>query len=143
MRKIILCRGIQGSGKSFFAKQWVLEDPDNRVRFNNDDIRNMLGKYWMPAREGVVLAMKRAFLASAMSFGYDIVIDNMNLNPNEVQFYINFVAHHNNPQGVIPDAVREEYEIVFKDFPTPLEECIEKGFKKRESNWREGYSADL
>ena len=44
MSKIILCRGIQGSGKTTWAKQWVLEDPEHRVRFNNDDIRNMLGK---------------------------------------------------------------------------------------------------
>lgn len=45
MAKIILCRGIQGSGKTTWAKQWTLEDPEHRVRFNNDDIRNMLGKY--------------------------------------------------------------------------------------------------
>lgn len=51
MPKIILCRGIQGSGKTTWAKQWVLEDPEHRVRFNNDDIRNMLGKYWVPSRE--------------------------------------------------------------------------------------------
>ena len=42
MAKIVLCRGIQGSGKTTWAKQWVLEDPEHRVRFNNDDIRNML-----------------------------------------------------------------------------------------------------
>lgn len=41
MPKIILCRGIQGSGKSTWARKWVLEDPEHRVRFNNDDIRNM------------------------------------------------------------------------------------------------------
>lgn len=54
MAKIILCRGIQGSGKTTWAKQWVLEDPEHRVRFNNDDIRNMLGKYWVPSREEIV-----------------------------------------------------------------------------------------
>ena len=31
MPKIILCRGIQGSGKTTWAKQWVLEDPEHRV----------------------------------------------------------------------------------------------------------------
>lgn len=55
MSKIILCRGIQGLGKTTWAKQWVLEDPEHRVRFNNDDIRNMLGKYWVPSREHLVI----------------------------------------------------------------------------------------
>ena len=52
--KIILCRGIQGSGKTTWARKWVLEDPEHRVRFNNDDIRNMLGKYWVTSRETLV-----------------------------------------------------------------------------------------
>lgn len=34
MPKIILCRGIQGSGKTTWAKQWVLEDPEH-LEFKN------------------------------------------------------------------------------------------------------------
>ena len=83
MAKIVLCRGIQGSGKTTWAKQWVLEDPEHRVRFNNDDIRNMLGKYWVPSREGLIKDLKGLFLCEAMSYKFDIVIDNMNLNPKE------------------------------------------------------------
>lgn len=49
-RKLILCRGIQASGKSTWAKAWAKEDPEHRVRFNNDDIRNMLGEYWVQRR---------------------------------------------------------------------------------------------
>ena len=74
MSKIILCRGIQGSGKTTWAKQWVLEDPEHRVRFNNDDIRNMLGKYWIPSRELLVRALKIQFIATSMKMGYDIVL---------------------------------------------------------------------
>lgn len=66
MAKIILCRGIQGSGKTTFAKQWVLEDPEHRVRFNNDDIRNMLGKYWVPSREDLVKNLKHTFLCTVV-----------------------------------------------------------------------------
>jgi predicted kinase len=32
MPKIILCRGIQGSGKTTWAKQWALEDPEEAIR---------------------------------------------------------------------------------------------------------------
>ena len=31
MPKIILCRGIPGSGKSVWSKKWVLEDSEHRV----------------------------------------------------------------------------------------------------------------
>ena len=136
MAKIILCRGIQGSGKTTFAKQWVLKDPEHRVRFNNDDIRNMLGKYWVPSREELVLDLKKKFIMSSMIAGYDIVIDNMNLNPKEVEFYKQCVEAHN--QTV--EELRKEnklnsqddfkYELEFKDFFTPLQECIERDSKR-------------
>ena len=58
MPKIILCRGIQSSGKSVWAKAWALKDSEHRVRFNNDDIRNMLGEYWVPKREWLVEMLK-------------------------------------------------------------------------------------
>lgn len=106
MPKIILCRGIQGSGKTTWAKQWVLEDPEHRVRFNNDDIRNMLGKYWVPSREGLVKDLKSTFLWSSMSYGFD----NMNLNP----------------KGIVPAVVRPKYDLEFKDFFIPLQDCIER-----------------
>lgn len=128
--KIILCRGIQGSGKSTWAKQWVAEDPKHRVRFNNDDIRNMLGVYWVPVREPLVYEIRHHFLHSAMFHGYDIVIDNMNLNDKEVDFYKKAIEKHNNPEGVIFDMVTAPYTLEFKDFPTSLEECIERDAKR-------------
>ena len=41
MNKIILTQGIQGSGKTTWAKAWVAEDPEHRIRINNDDITSM------------------------------------------------------------------------------------------------------
>ena len=80
IRKVLVLRGLQGSGKSTFAKQWVNEDPEHRVRFNRDDIRNMLGKYWVPSRETLINVIYNSFLTGAMKKGYNIVIDNMNLD---------------------------------------------------------------
>ena len=122
MSKIILCRGIQGSGKTTWAKQWVLEDPEHRVRFNNDDIRNMLGKYWVPSRENLVSDIKKDFMVSAMEFGYDIVIDNMNLNPKEVEYYENLVDSTSGYMNC--------YSLEYKDFFIPLEVCIERDSKR-------------
>ena len=117
MAKIILCRGIQGSGKTTWAKQWVLEDPEHRVRFNNDDIRNMLGKYWVPSREDLVKSLRSVFLLNSMSYGFDIVIDNMNLNSKELDYWKDIANMFN-------------YDLEIKYFPTPLQECIERDSKR-------------
>lgn len=124
MAKIILCRGIQGSGKTTWARQWVLEDPEHRVRFNNDDIRNMLGKYWVPLREGLVQSIKEAFLEESMNKEYDIVIDNMNLNPNEIEYFKAIVSLYNT-------MLRTKYELEFKDFfDASLQDCIDRDLKR-------------
>ena len=130
MAQVILCRGIQCSGKTTWAKQWVLEDSEHRVRFNNDDIRNMLGKYWVPSREGLVKNLKDTFLWSSMSHGFDIVIDNMNLNPKELEYYNKVLDNWNNPKGIVFDSVRPKYDIEIKNFFTPLEDCIERDSKR-------------
>lgn len=136
MSKIILTRGIQGSGKSTWAKKWVEEDPTHRVRWNNDDFRRMLGPYWIPERESFVSKLKLDFLSEAMFFGYDIVIDDMNLN-----FWNWRVV-----QTKIKDFNRSDYfskskncyTLEFKDFfDVSLEECIERDSKRENSIGKE------
>ena len=129
-KKIILCRGIQGSGKSTWAKAWVAEDPEHRIRINNNDLRNMVGPYWVPTREDVISHTKVEIVKYAMTRGYDIVVDNMNLNPKEIKFWENVINEHNryisSPKVVQPAWVQWEYEIEFKDFFIPLDECLRR-----------------
>ena len=115
MNKLIICRGIPASGKTFWAKQWVLEDPEHRVRINQDDIRLMLGKYWVPNREPLVQHIQKEALIEALDRGYDIVVDNTNLNKKVLDFYRALVIDHGN------------HAIEFKDFfDTSLSVCIER-----------------
>lgn len=122
MNKLIICRGIQGSGKSTWAKEWAKEDPKTRVRFNWDDMRNMMGEYWVPEREntGIMKTLRTSFLNEMMQKGWDIVIDNMNLNPKDWEFYEEVVKSFNKNYSDI------KYEIEYKDFFTPVEECIRR-----------------
>ena len=96
----------------------------------------MLGKYWVTSRELLVHALKTKFIEKSMLLGYDIVIDNMNLNPKEVDFYKTYIEIHN--QTV--EELRKEnklnsqddlkYKLEFIDFFTPLQECIERDSKR-------------
>ena len=78
MSKLIITRGLPASGKSTWAKQCVLEDPEHRVGIHQDDIRLMLGKYWVPSKEKLVQHIQKEALIEALDTGYDIVIDNSN-----------------------------------------------------------------
>jgi len=116
--KIILCQGIQGSGKSTFARSWALEDPEHRVRWNNDDFRTLMGQYWVPSREKLVKSAREHFLWTAMHNEYDIVIDDMNLNPKTIHNYEEIINEWNK------DHI--QYELEFHLCNTPLEVCIER-----------------
>lgn len=115
MSKLIICRGLPASGKSTWAKQWVLEDPEHRVRINQDDIRLMLGKYWVPSREKLVQEIQFDAIVEALCREFDVVIDNTNLNKKVLDQFNRLIKTF------------EDYEIEYKDFfDTPLSVCIER-----------------
>lgn len=115
MSKLIICRGLPASGKSTWAKQWVLEDPEHRVRINQDDIRLMLGKYWVPSREKLVQEIQFDAIIEALSREFDVVIDNTNLNNKVLDQFNRLIKTF------------EDYKIEYKDFfDTPLSVCIER-----------------
>lgn len=119
MRKIILTRGIPGSGKTTWAKKWVEEDSEHRIRINWDDLRRMFGKYWVPSREEFIQDVTINILNDSLNYNYDIVVDNMNLSERSTSIFKSF-------------AEVNHYTIEYKDFKTPLEECLLR------NSWRKG-----
>lgn len=114
MKRLIICRGLPASGKTTWAKEWAMGDPDHRVRINQDDIRLMLGKYWVPAREPIVGAIQQEAVIAAMNFGVDIVIDNTNLNKKVVNAYIKV-------------AEKFKYTVEYEDFfNVSIGECLRR-----------------
>lgn len=129
MPKIIICQGTRSSGKTDWTKQWVLKDPEHRVRFSDDDIRNMLGKHQAPEREVLVNAMRRQSIVAALKKCYDVVIDGT-LKPHENDFVRRCVKAHNSTVDELrslgklspQDDIR--YSIEYKDSIAPLQESI-------------------
>ena len=108
-KQVIVCQGLPASGKSTYANEWVLKDPVHRV------CSNMLGKYWVPEREPLVLAIQEQAIIEALEHDYDIIIDNTNLKKELVDNYYSLTlafGHH---------------EFRTKNFfDTPLSVCIER-----------------
>lgn len=122
MIQVVIVRGLQGSGKSTWAKNWVKEDPEHRIRINWDDIRVMMGGedcYWVPSREKVPFLNRLMVNMLVTAFDYDInvVIDNMNLNPKTIHFIYDIVERFKHTSG-------KEIDVFYKNILTPIEECI-------------------
>lgn len=128
MKRIILTRGLPASGKSTWAKQEVLKDPEHSVRINKDDLRNMSGQYWVPAREDYIKACKSTILINAINFKFNtIIIDEMNLNPKETGHLKGVISMMNE---TIKD-IEDKYIVEIKDFTNvSLDVCLERDSKR-------------
>lgn len=119
MNKIILTQGIQGSGKTTWAKAWVAEDPEHRIRINNDDITSMWGQpFGTPGLYERLRMFRQLMITRAIQDNLDIVVDNMNLSTSSLKEVQEIVKNF-------------DYVIEYKDFTNvPLEICIERDSKR-------------
>ena len=74
----------------------------------------------------MVAIMKEMFFKAAMQMEYDIVVDNMNLNPKEETYFRGIIDKFNNS-----NLLDYTYKLEFKDFlDVNPEECIERDSKR-------------
>lgn len=78
MIELNVLQGLPASGKTTYARKWVGENPKNRVRVNRDDIRHMLGPYWVPQREDLVTTIENQMILDSALAGYSVVVDATN-----------------------------------------------------------------
>lgn len=118
-QELILTRGVPASGKSTYARRWVMEDPDSRVRVNRDDIREELyGKEYHnsapdPDKENRVTMYEHNRIKAALSSGKSVIVDNTNLNTRFLKPYYQLASQAGLKLG-------------HKDFPIPVEEAIRR-----------------
>lgn len=106
MSRMIIYRGFPASGKSTKAREWVSQDPENRIEINRDNTRNIIGvneKFGSPEQEKLVTSINDSILKQSMSIGKDILISDTNLR---VKYVKNFVH----------TALENNYEISIVDF---------------------------
>lgn len=113
--KIIMFVGLPASGKSSEAKLRLFDG--NVMRVNRDDIRAMLFARWKGRKEQVVTNIETEAIRSAVLEGYDIIIDDTNLNPSTQQKWKTLA----NELGVV---------LHTEDFKTPVAECVSRDFMR-------------
>lgn len=113
--KVLFLKGLPASGKSTYAKELV-DTQKNWKRVNKDDIRAMLdNSKWSKANEKMVIQVRDSIILTAITSGYNIVIDDTNLSPTHIPHIKEIIEH---------TGLNVEYEEKF--FDTPLAECIRR-----------------
>jgi len=119
--KIIVLKGIPGSGKSTWAREYCAKNKDF-IRVNRDDLRNMRGNYWIPKQEKLITQMVDSCIDLVLSNGYNLILDEMNLNQDRNK------AREAKIKEQYPDAKFE-----YKFFEITLEEAIKRDLQRPNS----------
>ncbi len=125
MKKVIILRGLPGSGKSTYAKQLLEENPNAYKRINRDDLRMMFDNgHTSTGNEKFIKKVRDLLIIKALEEGKHVIVDDTNLsekNKTRIQQLIDqFNKEHN-------DSV--QIEII--EMKTPLDECIERDAQRK------------
>lgn len=121
MKKLIMCCGLPGSGKSTWAQEqrsvvWVpSQAPHAVVVVNKDQLREALGQPWSKEKETVVLQMRDARVLQSFQDHQNVIVisDDTNLD-----------RKHKVRLRELAAISGAEFEV--KRFDTPLEECVKR-----------------
>lgn len=93
MQKVIILKGPPTSGKTYWAKQAVKDGGGKVKRVNRDDLRSMLDNdIWSPQNEKIVTSLENYAILQALHSGFDVIVDDTNLNPKTVEHFKTLVA---------------------------------------------------
>ena len=122
MKKLILTKGLQASGKTTWAKKTVDEGQGAFVNICKDDLRALLhNNAHSKGREALVITMQEVMTETALSEGKNVIWSDTNLDPRHEQ------------------RAREKFsgkaEIVIEDsfLQVSLEECIKRNQNRSNS----------
>lgn len=123
MPKLILCRGLQASGKSTWALQQLKQYPDRFKRLNRDLLREMLdGGEFSYVNEASVIDAETKLAEHFLRNAYDVIIDDTNLKPETLDMWERFIQR-----------MGETYTLAIEDFThVSLEECLKRNRERRD-----------
>jgi predicted kinase len=124
MKKVILMRGLPGSGKSTYAKQLVNDNPGMYKRVNRDDLRTMFDNdSTSNSNEKFIKQVRDMLIVKALQDGKHVIVDDTNLSEtNETR--IKQLVHQFNKEH------NDSVVVEVKQIDATLDECLERDAKR-------------
>lgn len=123
---LYLTRGLPGSGKSTWAKRWVAARPNERVAVSRDGLRDGLWRGAYQRSETFELAVttaQRGMVASLLSAGYHVVVDDTNAEASVVEAWCEL-------------ALANASDFMVVDFSNvPIDVCIARDARRTRHDW--------
>ena len=123
MKKLIMFKGLPGSGKDTKAKEMMEKNPGGYKRVNKDDLREMIdGNNWSSKNEKFILKIRDFIIAEALKEGKHVLCTDTNLHPK-----------HEIKLREIAKEYGAEFQIIDLTKEVTLDECIERDLKRSRS----------
>lgn len=113
MAKLYMLKGLPGAGKSHLALEMITKATRPMKRVNNDELRLMIdGGKWSKENEASIRLVRTRMIDEFLSRNYDVIVDNLNLRPEDEENYRQVAAMH-----------RAQFEVIDMT-DVPLHTCI-------------------
>lgn len=130
MQKLIITKGISGSGKSKYAEDLINKD-SNYVRIEKDLIKEMLFEdNWTPKKEKLVLKTRDTLIQLYLSLGKSVIVSDTNLHPKHEIRIRQLVDEYNTTNNA-------SVTIEIKFFDVDIETCVKRDLKRLKSVGRD------
>lgn len=123
IQELIVLRGLPGSGKTTYAREWVEWDSTNRIRVNRDDLRLIQSLDWykskktLKERESYLTKVEESLIMLGLSEGKSVIVDATNFK--DLQRFKDIIK-------IMSEINKLNIKFTLKPIATSIEECIKR-----------------